>query len=99
MILLSILDSRTLAQPTAGRIIRPMPPRDARLLALFSTDGPPPADQPMQLLCEDHTGYYVLPFPCEWIGGEWIIPKTSKALKVKVAGWRPASLAWHKRKG
>ena len=28
----------------------------------FSHDGTPPTDQPLELLCEDHVGTYVIPF-------------------------------------
>jgi len=28
----------------------------------FTHDGVPPADQPLELLCEDHVGTYVVPF-------------------------------------
>jgi hypothetical protein len=28
----------------------------------FDSAGEPPADEPMELLCEDHNGTYVLPF-------------------------------------
>ena len=30
----------------------------------FNSDGEPPAGYWMELLCEDHNGTYVLPFPC-----------------------------------
>jgi hypothetical protein len=29
----------------------------------FDSDGEPPAGELMELLCEDHNGTYVLPFP------------------------------------
>jgi SAM-dependent methyltransferase len=29
------------------------------------------ADRRLELLCEDHVGTYVLPFPCRWSSGDW----------------------------
>jgi hypothetical protein len=40
-----------------------MATRQQRLDA-FVHEGDPPADQPLELLCEDHVGTYVIPFPC-----------------------------------
>jgi hypothetical protein len=31
----------------------------------FDHEGTPPADQPLQILCEDHVGTYVIPFLCQ----------------------------------
>ena len=50
--------------------------------------GPPPPDQSLQVLAEDHSGTYVLPFPCEWRNGAWHNPKSSKPLEAKIIGWR-----------
>src|SRR5258707_1229221 len=33
----------------------------------FESNGQPPAGELMELLCEDHNGTYVLPFPCLWV--------------------------------
>ena len=33
-----------------------------RRLAEFNGNGEPPPDQPVQVLCEDHSGTYQLPF-------------------------------------
>ena len=35
----------------------------------FDSAGEPPAGELMELLCEDHNGTYVLPFPCLWVDG------------------------------
>jgi hypothetical protein len=32
----------------------------------FSHEGVPPTDLPLELLCEDHVGTYVIPFLCRW---------------------------------
>ena len=37
-------------------------------LAEFSQEAPP-LGQPLQLLCEDKSGTYLLPFRCEWRDG------------------------------
>jgi hypothetical protein len=34
-------------------------------IGAFTHDGVPPADQPFELLCEDHVGTYVVPVPME----------------------------------
>ena len=35
----------------------------------FTHQGVPPADQPLELLFEDHVGTYVIPFLCRWSSG------------------------------
>ena len=35
----------------------------------FIHEGSPPADQPLEILCEDHVGTYVIPFLCQWTEG------------------------------
>ena len=52
--------------------------------------GPPPADQPLELLCEDHAGTYVLPYPCEWRDGAWRSTSMGTAIEATVLGWRIA---------
>src|SRR6476659_287377 len=42
-----------------------------RRLAEFNGEGAPPPDQPVQVLCEDHSGTYQLPFACRFVAGEW----------------------------
>ena len=42
-----------------------------RRLAEFNGNGDPPPDRPVQVLCEDHSGTYQLPFACRWVDGEW----------------------------
>lgn len=50
--------------------------------------GPPPADHPLQLLCEDHNGTYVLPYPCQWHGDVWRNCANREAIEATVVGWR-----------
>jgi len=35
----------------------------------FIHEGEPPIGQPLQILCEDHNGTYVIPFLCRWREG------------------------------
>ena len=65
-----------------------MATRDYRL-AEFN-QGPPPRGQPLQLLCEDHNGTYLLPFKCEWRDDAWYAPEKAKPIEAKVVGWRTA---------
>ena len=47
-----------------------MATREKRL-AQFDGSGDPPPNQPVEVLCEDHSGTYQLPFACRWIDGHW----------------------------
>jgi len=49
---------------------------------------PPPADHPLQVLCEDHNGTYLLPYPCEFSGGVWRNCASHAAIEADVVGWR-----------
>ncbi len=61
--------------------------RDIRLTD-FTTIGEPPHDSPVQLLCEDHVGTYLIPFPCEWTDGTWRNQATGEIITGTVIGWR-----------
>ena len=63
-----------------------MATRDHRLAEFYQ--GLPPPNKLLQVLAEDHSGTYVLPFPCEWRDGIWQNPKSVKALDAKIVGWR-----------
>jgi hypothetical protein len=54
----------------------------------FSHGGSPPADEPLELLCEDHIGTYVIPFLCRWRNGTWQSFDTHKRIEATVLGWR-----------
>ena len=54
----------------------------------FIHEGSPPNNQPLQILCEDHVGTYVIPFPCRWRDGLWENAKTSRRIEATVVGWR-----------
>jgi hypothetical protein len=59
-----------------------------RRLAEFNGEGQPPPDQPVQVLCEDHSGTYQLPFPCRFIDGTWRNHESGGAVEATVVGWR-----------
>ena len=50
--------------------------------------GAPPSDLPLELLCEDNRGTYVLPYLCLWSHGTWRNTDTGSTIKADVLGWR-----------
>lgn len=58
-----------------------------RRMADFNT-GEPPADRPLEILCEDHCGTYVLPFACRWTDAAWVGEPNNLPLQATVLGWR-----------
>jgi hypothetical protein len=59
-----------------------------RRLAQFDGNGEPPPNLPVEVLCEDHSGTYQLPFACRWTEGQWRNDRTGGALEAHVVGWR-----------
>ena len=59
-----------------------------RRLSEFDGYGEPPPDQPVQVLCEDHSGTYQLPFACRFVAGEWRNHESGGAVEATVVGWR-----------
>src|ERR1700687_3140741 len=57
-------------------------------IGAFTHEGVPPAEQPLELLCEDHVGTYVVPFLCRWSSGAWQSVATSTPIQATVVGWR-----------
>jgi len=51
----------------------------------FIHEGSPPTDQLFQILCEDHVGTYVIPFPCRRHMGR---RKNQQRIEATVVGWR-----------
>ena len=49
----------------------------------FIHEGSPPTDQPLEILCEDHVGTYVIPFLCQWTEGTWQNAKTRHVSKLQ----------------
>lgn len=60
--------------------------RDQRL-AEFNAESPPLA-QPVQVLCEDKSGTYLLPFVCVHTEGQWRNAVTGDLVEAHVVGWR-----------
>jgi hypothetical protein len=54
-----------------------MATREHRMAEFSSAE--PPANQRLELLCEDHRGTYVIPFACHFVNGQW-------------SGWRGINL-------
>ena len=59
-----------------------------RRLAEFNGQGEPPENQPVQVLCEDHSGTYQLPFACRFVDGQWRNDKSGDTVEAAVIGWR-----------
>src|SRR4029077_18511203 len=53
----------------------------------FIYEGSPPADQPLEILCEDHVGTYVIPYLCQCTEGTWQNAKTRRRIEAAVIGW------------
>ena len=53
----------------------------------FNLELPPP-NKLLQVLAKDHSGTYILPFPCTWRDGAWHNPKSTKPLEATIIGWR-----------
>ena len=69
-----------------------------RRLAEFNGNGEPPPDQPVQVLCEDHSGTYQLPFACRFIDGAWRNNDSGAIRSHSVPELKTGSLAvalWH----
>jgi hypothetical protein len=65
-----------------------------RRLAEFDGAGEPPPGLPVQVLCEDQSGTYQLPFTCHYVNGKWRNHESGGALEAMVVGWRlPAAVA------
>jgi hypothetical protein len=59
-----------------------------RRLAEFDGQGDPDPGQAVQVLCEDHSGTYQLPFLCRFVDGDWRNAETDDAVAARVVGWR-----------
>lgn len=57
-------------------------------LADFSTEAALD-NTPLELLCEDKRGTYVLPYPCIRSGAVWRNAATTDEILADVIGWRP----------
>jgi hypothetical protein len=67
-------------------------------IAEFIVDRLPDEGSPVELLCVDHIGTYVVPYPCRRVEDAWRNVETNEVIEADVAGWRqrrgqvPASL-------
>lgn len=68
-----------------------MTTRERRLAEFNGQDHPLP-NQAVQVLCEDHSGTYLLPFSCYFSDGEWRNSATGGTLQATVVGWRLARI-------
>lgn len=59
-----------------------------RRLAQFDGNGEPPPGQAVEVLCEDHSGTYQLPFPCLYVDGKWHNQESGGVLEATVVAWR-----------
>lgn len=58
-------------------------------LAEFIIDQFPNERVLVELLCRDHVGTYVIPFPCRLVAKAWHNSRTDELIEAEVAGWRP----------
>jgi hypothetical protein len=64
-----------------------MATREKRL-AQFDGLGAPPPEVAVEVLCEDHSGTYQLPFACRFVDGQWRNDVSGDAVEAMVIGWR-----------
>ena len=50
--------------------------------------GAPPPGLAVEVLCEDHSGTYQLPFACRMVDGQWRNHESGGAVEATVIGWR-----------
>jgi hypothetical protein len=57
-------------------------------IAEFIVDRFPDEGSPVELLCVDHIGTYVVPYPCRRVEDAWRNVETNEVIEADVAGWR-----------
>ena len=57
-------------------------------IAEFIVDQFPDEGSPVELLCVDHIGTYVVPYPCRRVENAWRNVETNEVIEAGVAGWR-----------
>src|SRR5260370_35230051 len=70
-----------------SRRIKKMATRERRL-AEFDGNGEPPPDLAVQVLGEDHSGTYQLPFACRFVDGAWRNHESGVTVEATGVGWR-----------
>jgi hypothetical protein len=58
-------------------------------LSSFIVRETPANDRLVEVLCEDNSGTYLLPFACNWSEGAWINSASGFKIEARVVGWRP----------
>jgi hypothetical protein len=62
-------------------------------LSSFIVRETPANDRLVEVLCEDNSGTYLLPFPCNWSDGAWLNSVSGSKIEARVVGWRPWRIA------
>jgi hypothetical protein len=75
-----------------------MATREKRL-AQFDGSGEPPPGQAVEVLCEDHSGTYQLPFPCYCVDGQWHNQESGGRLEATVVAWRLPRMSYGENRG
>jgi hypothetical protein len=60
-------------------------------LADFNSDSFPEEEIPVELLCRDKNGTYVIPYACCRFDEEWRNFDTDETVTANIIGWRPIS--------
>jgi hypothetical protein len=64
-----------------------MATREKRL-AQFDGNGEPPPNEIVEVLCEDQSGTYQLPFACRFTDGHWLNDESGGTVGATVIAWR-----------
>jgi hypothetical protein len=64
-----------------------MATREKRL-AQFDGNGEPPPNEIVEVLCEDQSGTYQLPFACRFTEGHWLNDESGGTVEATVIAWR-----------
>src|SRR5262249_62053751 len=80
------------ACPAAKPRTHKMATREACLIEF--SQGIPNENRPLQVLCEDQFGTYIIPYLCQWSDGAWRKVGSAKAIEATVIGWRTAPRSW-----
>jgi hypothetical protein len=58
-------------------------------MSAFILDRYPDEEEPVELLCKDKNGTYVIPYPCCWFDEEWRNFESDETVTTNIIGWRP----------
>jgi hypothetical protein len=58
-------------------------------MSAFVLNGFPEEEEPVELLCRDKNGTYVIPYACCRFDDEWRNFDSDETVTVSVIGWRP----------